>query len=214
MTARYRILIVWSTFCFTLVTSCVSFSPSFKEQWLKIVPGQTSIKDVSDLLGSPSLKSQGPLGEVWCYEPVQTGSGCVEFKDDRVLTRSSTLGLNLPANLDPVIAPPYALVDLLRDYGAPNIIYESITPSDPFGTPLIERWVFSYPEKGFDATLGYPANIQPGNAPNSDTRVDTRVFYAPLSINEYRAIFPSKMYGIDVREVMDVDQYLKSTSSH
>jgi hypothetical protein len=214
MTTRRPISIALLSLSLILMVSCVSHPVSIKEKWLKIMPGQTSTEDVRNLLGSPELKAKGLFGEVWCYEPAQSGSGCVEFKDERVLTRSSTVGLNLPANLDPEITSPYTLTNLLRDYGLPSIIYESIAPSDPFGTPLIEQWVFSYPEKGFNATLGYPSNAQLGSTPDLNTSVDTRVFYAPLSISKYRATFPPAMYGSDVREVVDINQYLKSALPH
>jgi hypothetical protein len=190
------------------MASCQYSPPTFRDKWLKIVPDQSNTEDVLDLLGSPYLKHTGTFGEMWCYQPTGEEQGCVEFRSDYVLTKSSSLGL------DPQITAPYTVADLLQDYGIPSTIYEYVVPSDPFGVPVIDHWIFVYPEKGFDVILGKLAYVKPNTAPISENFISSRIFYTPMSIDGYRATLLPAMYGVNPHdEVINIDQYLSSVSS-
>ena len=204
MIVKCRIRIVLLIAFLAVIASCQSDERSFRDKWLTIRPGESRSEDVRVLLGPPAVEHPGTWDETWCYRPSRLEAGCIHFKDDFVFTKDTSLAL------DPEISSPYSLMDLIRNFGVPKIIYESIIASDPLGVPVVDRWIFTYPELGFDVTLRQLPYVQPGTAPDPDSHVGVRIFYVPISIDEYRTNIPSELYGYDVREVPNVDQYLKS----
>jgi hypothetical protein len=207
---KFKALVFILVFGLACGVACGPSRLSFKEKWLKIIPGQSTTGDVLNLLGAPNLKAEGFIGEVWCYDPPQPGQGCIEFKGDSALTKSVPIGLGTSSNLDPEITSPYTMTRLLQDYGMPSVIYERPTQSDPFGVLVTRNWTFSYPEKGFDVQLWMSPSEQqqPGAPPQPKANIGGRVFYVPMALDKYREVFSPTIDKND-QEIIDVVRYLK-----